>query len=329
MKQLLERSGETIARLIECEAATVTPGAAAAMALGTAACMAGDDQEKIAQLPHTNGIKDTVLIQYGHHYHYEHAVTVPGAKLVEVGGADGTTAADFERLLGPNVAEVLFVGHLDGAPGTLPLGQVIELAHGRGVPVLVDAAGRIYPFELFRSFTAAGADLVAFGAKYIGALNASGILAGRKDLVSAAVAHGFIGFETISWGHSFGRPLKLDRQTIVAVVTAMQEWFEMDHEQRIANFDRRLQAMGDELRGAPGVDLSVVPGNGPRPRVLRLGIDPNRARHDVNGLVNALWNGTPAIAVDREGDKAVIINPVTLKEEDDAVVASRLGQLLL
>jgi hypothetical protein len=45
--------------------------------------------------------------------------------------------------------------------------------------------------------------------------------------------------------------------------------------------------------------------------------------------VKGLWSGTPAIAVNREGDAAVLVNPVTLREEDDAVVASRLGELLL
>src|SRR5207248_4131846 len=132
--------------------------------------------------------------------------------------------------LGPNVAAVLFPAHLDAAPGTLPLQQVIRLAHARGIPVLVDAAGRVYPLDKFRSYASDGADLVAFGAKYLGALNASGILCGRKDLVDAAVLHGFIGFETNAWEKSFGRPLKLDRQTIVAVVTALEEWFETDHE---------------------------------------------------------------------------------------------------
>src|SRR5438067_4436156 len=51
MQQLLDRSGETIAEMIGCEAAYVTPGAAAALALGTAACIADSDLDKIAQLP--------------------------------------------------------------------------------------------------------------------------------------------------------------------------------------------------------------------------------------------------------------------------------------
>lgn len=323
MQQLLERSGEVIANLLGCEAAYVTPGAAAALALGTAACMTGSDPQAVAQLPDTHGLKDTVLIQAGHHYHYQRAVTVPGARLVEV------ESGQLESALGPNVAAVLVPAHLDGAPGTLSLDETIALAHAHNVPVLVDAAGRVYPLDLFRGYGRRGADLVAFGAKYIGALNASGILCGRKDLVSAATLHGFIGFETVAWEKSFGRPLKLDRQTIVAVVTALQEWLETDHEARLANYERRLESIASELRGAPGVSLSVVHSDGPAPRVLRLAIDPAVARHDVSGIVDALWTGTPAIAIGREGDAAVLVNPVTLREEDDGVVAARLGVLLL
>jgi len=310
--------------MLECEAAYVTPGAAAAMALGTAACMAGSDTERIQRLPDTTGMRNKVVLQTGHHYHYQRAVTVPGARLVEV-DADGFEAA----MDASDVAAVLFPAHMDGAPGTLSLERVIEVAHAHNVPVIVDAAGRVYPVEMFKSYTKLGADLVAFGAKYIGALNASGILAGRADLVSAATLHGFIGFETVAWEKSWGRPLKVDRQTIVAVVTALREWLDTDHEARIRAYERRLQGIMSEIDGAPGVTLSIVSGDGPAPRVLRLDVDPSQARHDVSGLVSGLWSGTPAIAVNRDGDKAVLVNPVTLREEDDGVVASRLGNLLL
>jgi D-glucosaminate-6-phosphate ammonia-lyase len=289
--------------------------------------MTGSDPDKIGRLPDTTGMPGTVLIQARQRYHYERAVTVPGAHLVEVGDARGTTAAQLEAALGPNVAAVFYPAHLEGTPGTLGLDEVCAIAHAHQTPVLVDAAGRIYPLDKFRKY-ASGADLVAFGAKYLGALNASGILCGRKDLVEAAALHGFIGFETQAWEKSFGRPLKLDRQTIVAVVAALQEWLETDHDARLANYERRLEAMRSELEGAAGVSLSIVHSEGPSPRVLRLTIDPAQARLNARAVVDSLRNGAPAIAVNIEGD-AVIVNPVTMREEDDAVVASRLGVLLL
>jgi L-seryl-tRNA(Ser) seleniumtransferase len=329
MQQLLERSGQVIAGLLNAEAALVTPGAAAALALGSAACIAGADPDKMVRLPDTSGMANQILIQAGHRYHYERAATVPGGRLVEVGEKSGTTADQLRSALGQNVAAVMFPAHLDGKPGTLSLAEVIAIAHEGGVPVLVDAAGRVYPLDKFRSYARDGADLVAFGAKYVGALNASGILCGRQDLVDAAVQHSFIGFETTAWEKSIGRPLKLDRQTIVAVVTALQEWLETDHDARLAGYERRLKAMAAELDGAPGVTIELVNGEGASPRVLRLNFDPARGRYDAASVLNKLWNGVPAIAVGREGDTAISINPVTLREEDDAVIASRLGELLL
>jgi L-seryl-tRNA(Ser) seleniumtransferase len=329
MQQLLERSGQVIAGLLNAEAALVTPGAAAALALGSAACIAGADPDKMVRLPDTSGMANQILIQAGHRYHYERAATVPGGRLVEVGEKSGTTADQLRSALGQNVAAVMFPAHLDGKPGTLALAEVIAIAHERGVPVLVDAAGRVYPLDKFRSYARDGADLVAFGAKYVGALNASGILCGRQDLVDAAVQHSFIGFETTAWEKSIGRPLKLDRQTIVAVVTALQEWLETDHDARLAGYERRLKAMAAELDGAPGGTVELVHGEGASPRVLRLSFDPARGRYDAASVLNKLWSGVPAIAVGREGDTAISINPVTLREEDDAVIASRLGELLL
>src|SRR5207245_1375809 len=67
MQQLLERSGTIIADLLGAEAAYVTPGAAAAMALGTAACIAGADPAKIAQLPDTTGMPNPVRVRRQKH----------------------------------------------------------------------------------------------------------------------------------------------------------------------------------------------------------------------------------------------------------------------
>jgi seryl-tRNA(Sec) selenium transferase len=184
----------------------------------------------------------------------------------------------------------------------------------------------VYPLDAFRAY-AQGADLVAFGAKYVGALNASGILCGRKDLIDAAVANSFIGFETVSWGKTFGRPLKLDRQTVVAVVAALQEWLETDHDQRLANYDRRLKAIADALRGVPAVTLTILRNEGPSPRVLQIAVDP-AARRDATTVIKELMAGTPAIALGYDIPGSITINPVTMREEDDGVVAARLRALL-
>jgi D-glucosaminate-6-phosphate ammonia-lyase len=327
MRELLERSGEIIAGLLECEAAYVTPGAAAALALGTAACITGSDVEKIARLPDTADLKNRVLIQKAHRYPYERTVTIVGTKLQDVGDEAGATAAQLEAALGPRVANVLYPAHLEGKAGTLSLDQVIEIAHGKGVPVLVDAAGQVYPIERFKSYTKKGADLVAFGSKYFGGVNSAGILCGKKELVDAAVLQGFIGFETVTNRKGFGRPLKLDRQEIVGVVVALQEWMTMDHDRRLARQEQRLATVSKALAGLPGVTTELVKSEGAAPRVLRVAIAADKARRSAGAVVKALFEGSPSIAVGPDGD-AVIVNVSTVHDGDEEVVARRLRELL-
>ncbi len=51
------------------------------------------------------------------------------------------------------------------------------------MPIIVDAAGQVYPTDGLSKYVKMGADLVAYGAKYFGAVNSSGILTGRKDRI--------------------------------------------------------------------------------------------------------------------------------------------------
>lgn len=327
MAELLARSGEVIAGLLGAEAAYVTPGAAAALALGTAACITGADLEKIARLPDTAGLKHRVVIQKRHRYPYDRAVTIVGTKLLEAGDGAGTTAEQLDAALGPEVAVVLYPAHLEGAPGTLPLRQVLEIAHRRGLPVLVDAAGQVFPLERFTGYTRQGADLVAFGAKYFGGPNSAGILCGRKDLVEAAALQGFIGFETVARHRAFGRPLKLDRQEIVAVVVALQDWMALDHARRLAELERKLHVIGDPLEALPGVALEYLEREGSSPRLLRIRLDPARARRSAAEVAAGLRADRPAVLVGEEAD-ALLVNPSTLWDGDEEIVAARLRALL-
>jgi D-glucosaminate-6-phosphate ammonia-lyase len=327
MNALLERSGEVCAELIGAEAAYVTPGAAAAMALGTAAIVAGTDMEKVARLPDTAGLPNKVLIQAGHHYSYERAPTIVGTKLVEVGANGRTTAEQLDAAIGADTATILFPAHLDGKEGTVPLKQVLEIAHAKGLPVLVDAAGQIYPLERFKSWTAMGCDLVCFGAKYFNGPNSAGLLVGRRDLVKAASVQGFIGFETVANRKAFGRPLKLDRQEIVAVVVALQEWFAMDHPRRVARLEQRCEAIKRPIANAPGCSFSIVEIHASAPKVLRIEIDPTKAKKSADEVDAALREGSPQILVNREPN-ALLVNPNTVWEGDEEIIAQRLRALL-
>ena len=322
MKELLDRSGQIIAELLGAEAAYVTSGCCAALALGTAACMAGSDPAKMERLPDTRGVRYEVIIQKRLRSKYDRCVTVPGAKLVEVGDESGTRPEQIEAAIGDKTAAIHYLAPGRG-DGVVPLEEVIRIGKRRGVPIIVDAAAQVYPVENLRKYPAMGADLVCYGAKYFGAPNSSGILCGRKDLVEAAALHGFIGFETTPH-RTFGRPMKLDRQEIIAVVVALREWMTMDHQARFESYERRVRNLQRELEGIPNIE--VTPQGSPVTG-LNITVDEKVLGKTAAEIVNALQEGTPSIRVRSQAD-TITISAVTIMDGDELAIADRLKCLL-
>jgi len=254
MTELLDKTGERIAALLGVEAARITPGAAAAIFLGTAACLAGTDGEKSQQLPDTTGMKSDVLIQAGHRYKYDRQVGMTGAKLVEIGSGNGTRADQLEAAIGNNTAAILHPAHLDGKPGTLTLEEVVKIAKARGIPVIIDAAYLNYPTSIMGDFMRRGADLVCISAKYFGGPNAGGFVLGRKALIDAVSNVHFTRYESGKY-LKLGRPLKMDRQTVIAVLLALEEWLSLDHTQRFAQYERQVGLLREKLSGLKGLKL--------------------------------------------------------------------------
>src|ERR1700693_2182578 len=73
--------GRRLAELTGAESGMVTSGAAGAMAVATAGCMAGTDDKYIWQLPDTTGLKNEVVMSGGRSA-FDNAIRLTGAKLV-------------------------------------------------------------------------------------------------------------------------------------------------------------------------------------------------------------------------------------------------------
>src|SRR5258705_11826125 len=74
IEELQTAAGKRIAEMIRCEAAMVTSGAAAALNIGAAACLTGEDPVYVRQLPDLTGLKREVVIQKAHRFLYDHAI---------------------------------------------------------------------------------------------------------------------------------------------------------------------------------------------------------------------------------------------------------------
>jgi len=174
-----------------------------------------------------------------------------------------------------------------------------------------------------RKYTAMGADLVCYGAKYFGAPNSTGLLCGRKDLVEAAALHGFIGFESSPY-RAFGRPMKLDRQEIIAVVVALQEWMTMDHQARFAGYERQVRELQRELQGVAHIELTP---EGSPVSGLRIALDEKTLGKTAAEVAAALQKGNPSIWLDWQAD-TIALSARALVDGDELVIADSLKRLL-
>lgn len=328
LEEVLDKTGATIAELVGAEHAMVTSGCFAALVLGIASFMTGDDYEKIGRLPDTSGMKNEILLQKRQRYHYDRCITVPGGKMVEVGDENGTTAAQLAAAIGPNTAGILHYARGETVPGVLQLAEVVAVAKRKGTRVIVDAASEIYPIERMHYVAQSGADLVCFGAKYLGAQNSAGILCGRKELVHAAKLNSFIGYEA-QRSRSAGRGYKLDRQEVIGVTVALREWLTMDHEERLQQQSERIATICNALADLPHIQTEQA-WNPQREAWIQLRITVEGADDaKLNAICTELRNGDPSIWLRptfEGGQLAVMVN--TLQEGETEVVARRLREVL-
>ena len=258
LMELEERAGEAIAKMVDVPAAYITSGAGSALTLATAACMAGDDDAKIQQLPDTTGMKNEILIQACQRYWYDRCLELAGAKLVHFGTPDGASREDLEEAIGPNTAAVHYYAVAqEPDPNALSLKDTIEIAHGHGVPVLVDAAGQIYPLDLFGSYVRMGADFQCTAAKYLGSTQSTGLAFGSVDMIRKLALQSFVSYEGRRI-RGVGRTQKVDRQEMVGVVAAVRRWMTLNHEERLVDIEEKCRNMMTPLRGIPGVKAQLV-----------------------------------------------------------------------
>jgi uncharacterized pyridoxal phosphate-dependent enzyme len=325
MNELLRRSGRRIAELVGVEAAHVTAGASAGLAIATAACMAGDEPTRIARLPDAGDMPDEVVIQRCQRTAWDQAVRVAGARLVEAGDVTGTEASELEAAIGDRTAAVLYLA--DHSPDrTLPLRAVVEVAERRAVPVIVDAAAELPPAKNLRAFCDLGAALAVFsGGKMLGGPQASGLILGRADLVRACAANS-------SPNYGIGRSMKVGKEEIAGLVCAAERFLAHDFEDERRRWERHVEQWLSALspltlvrarRVCPGRD-AVHPRHVPR---VVVGWPVDRVGMTAAEVQAALLEGDPPVAVGRWEDE-LVVNPSLVAEEDVPLVGDRLAGVL-
>ena len=322
--ELNQKAGEEIARLTGAEAGMVCSGAAGGLLLQAAACIAGSDPVKMRRLPDTEGMRNEIIIQTMHRFPYDQAYRAAGARLVEIGNYLFSHPWELEGAINERTAAVAYLCAPFSSRRVMPLDQVCEIAHARDVPVIVDAASMLPPRRNLYRFLQDGADMVVFsGGKGVRGPQGTGILCGRRDLIEAAAANG-------SPAQFLGRPMKVAKEEIVGLVTALGMFVEEDEAAEMAHYQALGQRVVDALVETPGLLVSVqhdgvdhmIP-----TAVLKFGQAWQGSPPDQ--VATVMEQGDPPIYLQRLGPPDQLgVDPLNLTEAETETVIRRLREAL-
>jgi seryl-tRNA(Sec) selenium transferase len=250
LNELYSAAGTRLAEITKAPAAMVTAGAFSSMSLAAAACLAGDDQEKLAALPHPTWPRREALIQRAHSTAYDRAYRNVGMTLVYVDTEDEMLAAISERTA--MIAGLTMV-EKSKQPGIIPLERLVAIGKRAAIPVYVDASfslNQIPDVSVLWRYTQMGADLVGIsGGKGMHAPQSSGILAGRTDLIAIARA------QASPNPAGIGRGMKVDKEEVIGLLVALEQFLARDHQALYRRDRKRVDTMREYLRDIPGLRL--------------------------------------------------------------------------
>lgn len=347
MMQFHAHAGARVAAATGAASGLVTAGASAGLMLAAAACLARDDVARMNALPRTGTLRD-IIVARSHRNGYDHALRIAGARLVEVGLPDPTAGAgvrdvepwEFDAAIGRRTAAVLFTA-TQGNRDLLP--RVVQAAHARDVPVIVDAAAELPPASNLRRFISDGADLVAFsGGKILGGPAGTGLLAGRRDLIASAALQcldldvpledfapppEFIDMTRYAGlpRHGVGRSAKLGKHEIAGLLAALDHFLSQSDADRHARWLEVSQKVADALPANRStiphkVNTDAIP-------VLRVVFD---SAELATAAGRALRNRAVPVhlRVNPSDPCALFVNPACLRDNDVAQLINALQDVV-
>lgn len=329
LTELLDASGAYLAKQLKCEAALVTSGAAAALVVGTAACVSMGNDKAILDIPtDMAGLKNEVIVQKSHRYGYDHALRNCGIHFVEV-----ETLEQYEQAFTEHTVMAHF---FNAGSGKISREDWLRVAHQHGVPCFNDAAADVPPISNLWNYTQMGFDLVTFsGGKGLRGPQCTGLLLGKKDLIEAAKKNNSPNSNTI------GRGLKVAKEEIVGLVAAIDWFLKQDDTAMEAEYRGRADRIAKHVSTIPTVQTQIfIPEVANHVPHLLITYDQNRVKITGAEVMQKMRGGTPRIELNPStggapasaglpgGTNTIVVGVWMLQPGEDMVVAKRLHEVL-
>lgn len=321
MEQMQRELGSRAARMTHNEGAFFTNGAAGGLLLAACVCMVKGNPYLYRKLPETKGTANEIIMLRCQRNAYDAAVAASGADIVEIGDADETLAFELEGRINEKTAAVFYFVSTLYKRGSLPLEEVIRIAHKHKVPVVVDAAAQLPPAENLWRYTQMGAELVIFsGGKSLCGPQDSGLIVGKKEWIEDCIRFG-------APEHGICRASKTSREAMGGLFTALSNYMERDGEEeriRLLMINRRIE---ERIKGLPPVQETEMVPYGPvgqgYPRLFCY----LKQEKSAEEVVKEMKKRRIYIGLNKETN-AIYISPLNLMEEEAEAVAAALYELL-
>ncbi|MEK4249334.1 DgaE family pyridoxal phosphate-dependent ammonia lyase [Paenibacillus sp. FSL W7-1287] len=318
MADLVIKSGEHIARVLEAEGAVAVNSASSGIALSVAAVVTKGQQRASLRLHQDPIYVNEIIMFKGHNVQYgapvETMVALGGGRIIEVGYANEGRTEHIEEAISERTAAILFVkSHHCVQKNMASVEEVSELARRYRIPLIVDAAAE----EDLRKYIRY-ADLAIYsGSKAIEGPT-SGIVAGKQpytDWVRTQL-------------HGIGRSMKVGKESIFGLLQALDEYMV---KQDKSEQEKAALAELDSLSELPGVTVNVVQDEAGRAIFRsRIHIDAGQAGMNAAVVNDQLREGDIAVYTRDYGVKQGYfdIDPRSLQGDDMTVIASRIREII-
>jgi uncharacterized pyridoxal phosphate-dependent enzyme len=332
MFELQAAAGKRLAALSGAESGMITSGSAGAMAAATAGCIAGTDPRNIWKLPDTTGLKNEVVM-LGGRIAFDSAIRLTGAKLVLA-----NTLAELPAAINSQTALVYTTWRDDNLP------KALAITRNANVPLLLDDAAGIPPFENLSRYAGLGVDLYCFsGGKGMRGPQCAGVLLGRQHLIDAALKNYNPNEGAIC------RSMKVGKEEIIGMLTAIETWKTLDLNALSRAWSSRVQRIAKLVETVPGVSTKIyVPEEGNSYPTLKVNWDEQAFGLTVAQCDDQLRAGEPRIEVLTNNNPSLVpaveegagdekheapknqleIVSMTLQDGEDLIVGRRLREIL-
>ena len=317
LELLRRRAGELVAHYVGSEAASITPGAAAGIAIAVAACITGTRLDRVLRVPDTEGLNRRVLLQAGHDINFGASVTqmirLGGGRPHVIGWVNSVPKTLLDDALAAHddiVALVYVQSHHSVQEQMISLADCVAVAHRHQVPVIVDAAAE----EDLRRYIELGAELVTYsGGKAIGGPTI-GFVAGRHNLIEACELQ----------QRGIARAMKVGKESIVGLLVALEQYGGRDATADRARHNAVVGSLEQQLAGVTRLRVYRKPDEAGR-GIERLALERDDGG-DIRALVKYLAAGSPSIRTRNHhlDDGVALIDPREIDPGQAAVIAERI-----